>query len=284
MQILIIDCSNLCYMAHFTSGGLSYEEKKTGVLFGFLRQVFKLVNDFETHKIVFCWDSRKSYRKKINPSYKSNRKREDLTEEEIQDKNQFYSQINNLRRKIIPALGFKNSFIKTGYEADDIIANLVVYTCPGSTVVSTDNDLWQLLDFCTIYNPRTKKRFIIDNFKALYDIEPGEWRSVKAIAGCSGDGVIGIKGIGEITAVRYIKGGKSDTGKLSEKIVSSGSLIDDNHRLVDLPLDPFFLDLDFNENFDLKDWIEVFREYNFKSFMNKSYLNKLKRTFNLTKA
>lgn len=274
-------------MAHFTSGGLSYEEKKTGALFGFLRQVFKLVDDFETHKIVFCWDSRKSYRKKIYPQYKE--RNEKLTDEELQDKKQFYSQITKLRQKVIPALGFKNSFITTGLEADDIIADLVMGSCNGGTVVSTDGDLWQLLNYCTIYNPRRKARFSKKEFENLWGINPTDWVKVKEIAGCGGNGqgdnVQGIVGIKEITAAKYIRG-ELPNGKIKNKIESKEGkkIITTNSPLVKLPFQSLNLKVDFNENFDLKDWIDVFREYNFKSFMNKSYLNKLKRTFNLTKA
>ena len=51
------------------------------------------------------------------------------------------------RINIIPKMGFKNSFIRTGQEADDIIAQLTI-DYPGMTIVSNDKDLYQLLDNC----------------------------------------------------------------------------------------------------------------------------------------
>ena len=60
---LLIDCNNLCYMAYYTTGQLAVDEIKTGVIFGFLKKINKLADVLKTNEIIFCWDSRKSYRK-----------------------------------------------------------------------------------------------------------------------------------------------------------------------------------------------------------------------------
>ena len=67
MKTLIIDCNNLCYGSFYTFGELSHEEKKTGVIFGFLLQLLSLVEKFEANKFMFCWDSERNYRKIIYP-------------------------------------------------------------------------------------------------------------------------------------------------------------------------------------------------------------------------
>ena len=74
---LVIDCSQLCYRSFYTTKDLSYEEERTGIIFGFLKQIFKLAQDFDTKTFIFCWDSAKSYRKQIYSDYKENRKKKD---------------------------------------------------------------------------------------------------------------------------------------------------------------------------------------------------------------
>ena len=252
-------------------------------MFGFLHQVFKLAKIFDTKKLVFAWDSKKSYRRQADPEYKANRKLEELTQEQQQEKLIFYSQVNELRRRIIPALGFKNSFICTGLEADDVIANLVLGGCNGSVVISSDNDLWQLLEHCSLYSIRTRKKFTRDIFFNLYGIEPEQWAMIKQIAGCSGDNVVGIKGVGEATAIKYILGEKLKSGKLQQRIDSpeSQEIIKKNERLVKLPFEVKHLELSHKEKFSLDTWIDVFTRYDFRSFMDRGYLKDLKRAFEL---
>jgi 5'-3' exonuclease len=220
--------------------GLSYEEKKVGIIFGFIKQIFKLAEQFNCKDFIFCWDSRQSYRKLIYPEYKSNRHR-DLSDEDQVDLQDAYLQFDELREKVLPYMGFNNSFRQNGYEGDDICA-FIVYRIPDDTIiVSNDNDLFQLLRddrFCPVK---------IWNFKSLnteqffkkgwYGLNPSDWIKVKAIGGCTSDNVKGVPGVKAITASKYVAGVLSKTTQAYAAIESKEmkERAHFNHSLVALP-------------------------------------------------
>ena len=278
MTPLIIDCSPICYKALAIMGeDFSYEDEQTGVIFSFLLQVFKMANAFHTKELVFCWDSNRYKRKDIYPEYKENRKGgiSDFQRKIVK------KQMLELRCKVLPKLGFKNSFIEKGFEADDIIA-AIVRKNPGVTVVGSDNDLWQLLDDCVIYQQDKDHRFTKEEFIELYDVKPMEWIEVKNISGCSGDNVKGIEGVGWKKAIQHLKG-TLPNGKIKDRINTEESekIIFRNDELIRLP----FWELKFNGVIgktictDIETWIDIFTDYGFKSFLKKDYLNVIKSTF-----
>lgn len=284
MTSLIVDCNNLCYSAMFTIKNLSYDEKRTEIIFSFLNQIFRLAKVFETNKFIFCWDSRKSYRKQIYPPYKKKRQ-DNLTLEELEDRKVAFKQFSELRQKVIPELGFKNNFIVTGYEADDLIAYTSVL-CDESMIISTDKDLFQLLtDNCRMYNGKTKKILTRKNFTKEYGIEPKQWAEVKAMAGCGTDEVEGIKGIGEGRAIKYLLDILPD-GVYKNSIGSKEGkeIIERNRILVTLPLSfspALSVELNYDKVFSLNSFINVFNEYDFQTFLRKDSLNRLKKSFDL---
>ena len=282
MQTLMIDCSQLCYKAFYTSlKGLSYDEKETGIIFGFLMQVFKLSKDFNTDKFLFCWDSKRNLRKMMYPEYKEKRKKE-LTEEEIEDNDLLYKQMDMLRKDILPRMGFVNSFIRSGYEADDLIAYLAKRG-KGHLIVSNDKDLYQLLDDCPIYLG-VKERFTKNDFVDFYGIEPSQWVEAKAIGGCNSDCVKGVKGAADPAkstsskAIAYIKG-ELTKGVVFDRIKESKDIIERNKKLVTIPFDDGF-DLEIKEDeFKFLDWLDVFDEFDLRSFSTMKYLANLKKYF-----
>ena len=278
MMPLIIDCSPICYKALAVMGeNFSYEDEQTGIIFSFLLQVFKIANTFHTKELIFCWDSNHYIRKDIYPEYKEKNK-DPLTpfQRKIVKK-----QMLELRCKVLPKLGFKNSFIEKGFEADDIIA-AIVRKNPGVTVVGSDNDLWQLLDDCVIYQQDKDHRFTKEEFIELYDIQPMEWIEVKNIAGCSGDNVKGIKGVGWKKAIQYLKN-TLPNGKIKDRMNTEESekIIFRNDELIRLPFWELKFDGVIQETkcTDIETWIDVFTDYGFKSFLAKNYLGILKSTF-----
>lgn len=285
VPVLVIDCYNLCYAALYTTGDLTWDDMETGTSFGFLRQVFSIAKKFKTGKLVFCWDSRKSYRKLIYPEYKGDRNL-DLIEEEALKLKLAKKQIDELRTKIIPAFGFKNSFICTGYEADDLIAYTVT-KCLNTVVVSADSDLWQLLDSTSIYNQCAKKMITKDGFEKEHGIEPSRWKDVIALMG-SHNNVTGIDGIGPVTAVKYLRGELSDgVKKKSIETPEAQELVRRNLKLITLPLvltDEYGkvgVELDFNEILYFDAFVDIFETYGFTSMLNQDYLHGLKRVFGL---
>jgi len=278
MMPLVIDCSPICYKAFAMMGeDFSYEDEQTGVIFSFLMQVFKIANTFHSKELVFCWDSNSYKRKDIYPEYKENRKGAMAPFQYKVVKKQMLE----LRCKILPKLGFKNNFIEKGFEADDIIA-AIVRRNPGVTVVGSDNDLWQLLGDCVIYQQERKHRFTKEEFIELHGVEPDEWAEVKNISGCSGDNVKGIEGVGWKKAIQYLNG-TLPNGKIKDRINSreSRKIIVRNDALIRLPFVGLKFDGTIKETTcsDIGIWIDVFTDYNFKSFLAKNYLDTIKSVF-----
>lgn len=233
---MIVDCHYVCYRALHSMGELSFNEKKVAVIFGFLKAILKLSRDFKTRDFIFCWDSRQSYRELIYPQYKNNR-RKDLTDEERSDLNIARSQFEELRTNVLPYMGFENIFHQTGYEADDLIAWVAARFPDETTIVSADNDLFQLLlshRFCPVQMWNFRVMNTEESFsKEWYGIRPIDWVKVKAIAGCSSDNIAGVSGVGEPSAAKYVAGILK--GKRKDDIDNADELIKFNYRLVGLP-------------------------------------------------
>ena len=276
MRALIVDCSQLCYSSAFTMGDLSHEEQQTGVIFGFLLQVFRLAKDFDTTQFVFCWDSRKRAREGMYPDYKADRKEKSPFDENTI--HQVRLQMGLLREKVLPEMGFKNNFIKTGLEADDLIA-CAVRQIPGNVVISNDSDLYQLLGFCEMYHISTKTRYYVKDLMDGYGIGPDDWAEVLSIAGTHNN-VKGIEGAGLTKAIQYLKGTLPD-GKIKERIESTeGQVIRErNYGLIQLPLEDAQLDIRLQDKFDVDVWLNIFQRYDFRSFMTEKGMRNLNETF-----
>jgi len=260
-------------MHHF--GGLQWEDRHTGVIFHFLNRLLSFVNMFDTTKFVFAWDSRKSYRKeKVFPDYKKEKHNVERTEEEQILYSHCFEQMHQLRKNILPALGFKNVFIQTGYEADDIIADIVLNDCyVDYIVVSSDNDLYQLLSHCRMWRLNTKKFYTHQDFYNEYDIEPEQWVQVKILVGCPGDGVPGLPGIGNARAISWLKG-ELKPGKFYHDIkFATEEFITRNDLLVNLPFPGIKTpQLDFEENFDLDNIFSICEDYGLFTLLKNSRL------------
>jgi DNA polymerase-1 len=232
--LLIIDCNNFCHRAWHTTGQLSHKGTPTGVIFGFFEQLFTVVKAVRPGECVFVWDSLQSRRKARHPFYKQRPPGEDMTIA--------FQQFDLLRAELLPQLGFVNVLRATGFEADDIIAQLsidVVQSHPKQSVViaSADEDLFQLLSpQVSIFKYKTKSFISEKNFASTYGVFPDSWAEVKAIAGCTSDKIPGIVGVGQATAIKYLRGELPPASKKYKAIQDGQDIIERNRWLVTLPL------------------------------------------------
>jgi DNA polymerase-1 len=277
-MIILIDANSICHAAKHSMGDLSWEEKKVGVIFGFLRQLLSLAKKFESNRFIFAWDTRSSVRSQFYPGYKGRRKK-DKTPEEKELDNIAYDQFNILRDEVLPEIGFLNSFWQEGYEADDVIASIVHCNKKEKIVIiSTDEDLYQLLsENVTMYSIRKKQEYTLHNLWKDCHIPPQDWADVKAIAGCSSDDVPGIVGVGEKTACKYLNRQLSVIHKTYRSIKEGKELIERNLKLVTLPYpgtDKIVIKED--NKLSLNGFLNVCNRYGFASFMYKDNLNQWK--------
>lgn len=283
-KIILVDSNELCYIALHSQGYLSYGGRPTGVIFGFLRKVLELAKLFENTNFVFCFDSTINIRKAAYPSYKEKRYKEDkLTDDQLEGLIYGKEQFITLRKHILPSLGFNNIYFATGFESDDIIAHICkTWENYYFVIVSSDEDLYQLLNsHTTIYKPRAKKYFGYSKFVDKYDISPNQWSRVKAIAGCTSDNVCGVSGVGEKTAISYLKGKLKVGSKNWYNIQKCNAIIESNMGLVDLPHKKLngskFIYGD--NNFDYSNFLRIFDYYGFASFLKNPLINEWRYWF-----
>lgn len=273
--MILIDSNSICHMAKHSLDSLSWEEKKVGVIFGFLRQLLSLSKTCGENQFVFVWDASSSTKRMdIFPDYKKARRKEKTIDEKQLD-DITYSQFTEVRKYVLPKLGFKNNFKVDGFEADDLIAKICLkYPKKQITIISTDEDLYQLLsDNVSLYSIRKKQFYTKEHLWKEYKITPDKWGEVKAIAGCSTDGVPGIPNVGEITACKYITKKLSPKLKSYRAIKDSSHIIERNKKLVVLPFEGTpDIQIDPDGPLQLSCFINICQQYGFYSLMNEKSL------------
>jgi DNA polymerase-1 len=208
----LIDVPNIGYASYHVLGSLSLNGEPTGTLFGLMRTCQQLVNTlFATP--VFCFDTPPTYRRTLYPGYKSARKksRENDTEEDKEARQAMYDQINAFQHTWLPAMGATNILAAEGFEADDIACQAVAALPDAKKIyiVSTDQDLWQLLrgTQVVVYNNITKSYFSEADFLKKFDgLQPCMFASLKAWTGCTSDSIEGVAKVGPKTATKWLLG------------------------------------------------------------------------------
>jgi DNA polymerase-1 len=241
---LVIDTNYLCYRALYTTGQLSHEGKGTGTIYGVLVALDTLRERFDPDRVLFAFDRGYGKRLEVFPEYKQHRRKnnEQLSDVEFHDLIDFRDQVDLLRRRVLKGLGYRNVFWQKGYEADDVIASLVTDLVEEDEneqmiIVSADQDLWQLLSWgrTTCYNPQTRVTMTAEKLLKDYGASPMQWGRAKALAGCDGDGVPGIKGVGMKTACKW-EAGKLKRDSVAWRRISEGmGIMTRNYQLVKLP-------------------------------------------------
>lgn len=229
MKTLLIDANGLAYACFYTMGGLSYRGNPTGIQFGFLKMILGLAGRFKSNDVLLCWDAKPTHRLKLFPAYKQNRR--DKTPEEQEVINMAKAQMDDARDNLVRKLGFVSYHVE-GYEADDLIASIVLNNRGSFMIVSSDHDLYQLLSpKVRMYEPIARK------ITSSLDLpcSPEDWAMVKAVGGCKSDGVPGVPGVAENTAIKYVTGVLPHHHKTYKAIDQNGALINLNLRLVSLP-------------------------------------------------
>lgn len=234
-KILIIDANFICHQARYATGSLGFKSLRTGIIFGFLSSILQLGQQFRTNRLVFCWDDKKnSIRKTISEDYKANRTK-DKTDEEKKEDRIAYKQFDAIREDILPDIGFQNNFIQTGLEGDDLMARIAKdRPFERVIIVTEDQDLYQTLRYghVAVYHPRKKKYMTGDGFQRKYGIPPVQWLAVKMMAGCTTDNVAGIEGVGEKTAIKFLRHELKESSVVYQRIVSFGGQLTLGHNQV----------------------------------------------------
>lgn len=175
---------------------------RTGLSHGFLLGLANLKEQYEG-KIIVCWDSTPTRRIKIDPTYKAER-RERKRE---WDDAQLYADHLEALRYFLKLTGVRQARAK-GEEGDDLMYTLAKRSEERVLLITNDHDLHQALDE-NIWQLLSKKEGeILYSAKRLErdtGLTPEQYSQAMAIAGCSGDGVAGVPGVGLKTAAKWVK-------------------------------------------------------------------------------
>lgn len=236
-RVMLVDGNCLSYQALYAMGPMQHRGEPTGVIFGVLTKLLRLVGELEFSNIVFLWDSPESKRKKKFAWYKAGR-RQSATPYELKLIEQGLPQFNTLRDEILPDIGIPNQFTQVGYEADDLMARFAIEGTP-CVLVTSDEDLWQCVRGTSFWYSPNGVRVGTVELREKGLTHPSDWAMVKAIAGCTSDNVPGIPGVGVTRAIQFLYNNLPDTdhGKKLDTLIRANwtEIIDRNLELVRLP-------------------------------------------------
>ena len=198
---LVYDGNNTAYRCNCTTELHTKQGERVSAIYGVLNSIrydieqLQSIAKSEVTDVVFVWDFGKSSRRMaLYPEYKGNRGTN--TPEDEQWFEEFKHQANflheNLHKFGAVSVRFK------GWEADDLIYAVCKEMSGDKVIVSTDEDMLQLVrEDVTVYSP-IKKKFINNvNFMREVGVPLTGFLSYKLLKGDSSDNIPGIKGIGE---------------------------------------------------------------------------------------
>jgi len=298
-KLVLLDAYAILHRAfhalpNFTS---SRTGEPTGALYGFTTFLLKTIRELKPDYLVACYDlAEPTFRHIAYEQYKAQRpKPEDILIKQI-----------DRSRDIIRAFNIP-IYDSPGFEADDILGSIVAQLSqitnhklqiPKIIIASGDLDTLQLVknDDVVVYTlSKGIKETVIYNEEKVYErygFGPELITDFKALKGDPSDNIIGVKGIGEKTAIELIKNFgtienlykilKSNPGKLKETRIKDRviKLLEENEEeamfsktLAEIRKDaPIKFSLEqskWRESFDIEKAKSLFRELGFKSLIDR---------------
>lgn len=174
--------------------------------YDYIRTIESLAKSYNAGTIIVCADGGSTYRKKIHPEYKANRKERyaEQTEQEAKEFEMFMAEFQDtltLIKQKYPVFHFR------GVEADDIAAYITLnFDFDDCWLVSSDKD-WDLLinDKVSRFSTVTRKETTVHNWDEHYDFEIEDYITFKCLTGDKGDNVPGVPGVGPKRAVQLME-------------------------------------------------------------------------------
>jgi DNA polymerase-1 len=204
-RLLLLDGHSLAYRAYHALPVDNFSTQTgqaTNAVFGFTSMLINMLRDEQPTHIVVAFDvSRRSFRTEQYAEYKAGR---------AETPAPFQGQVS-LIKEVLEALRIP-VVEKPGYEADDVIGTLATQArAAGMEVLisSGDRDSFQLADeHVTILYPvrgvSEVWRMTPDAIEAKYFVRPERYRDKAALVGETSDNLIGVPGVGDKTAAKWI--------------------------------------------------------------------------------
>lgn len=213
---MLLDSASLYYRAYFGVPESVHAPDGTPVnaVRGFLDMIAALVTKYSPTALVACWDDdwRPAFRVAAVPSYKEHRLTPAGDGEQTPDT--LAPQVPIII-DVLSALGIARVG-HPGFEADDVMATLAERSAGAGRpvdVVTGDRDLFQLVDDArsvrVLYTGKGVRNLdLVDQawLKRKYDVESGRaYGEMAVLRGDPSDGLPGVAGIGEKTAVGLLR-------------------------------------------------------------------------------
>ena len=183
---------------------------------GLLDIIARLVTEFEPTELVACWDDdwRPQWRVDLIPTYKTHRVAVAPSPDRLPPLDGVLEEVPDLLipqvpviREVLDALGIP-VIGAAHHEADDVIGTLASHSPMPVDVVTGDRDLFQLVDDSrevrVIYTGRGMAHLetLTDAaLEAKYGVRSTQYADFAALRGDASDGLPGVAGVGEKTAV-----------------------------------------------------------------------------------
>jgi len=229
-RVLIIDATNLLYRIYHVLRNTNNDD----MVSVYMRSINKYLRMFEPDVTYAVSDKRlihgkKNYRRQ-EQNYKQNRDSsmwETVHAAEDEIHNTMQQQGIHL---MFPGI----------LEADDVIAFLCNYLEGTKTIVSTDNDMAQLINSkVDLYSPIKKIVINLQNFDQYFPVSIDKYLLYKSIIGDASDNIEGLAGYGKVKAKRLSENYESDFNKLSVELqqqqLNNMRLMNLNQGLIEHP-------------------------------------------------
>ncbi len=196
-KIYIVDAVNFLFRSYYAIGPMTNPKgESTNALYGFIRSIFKLINDFSPDYFIAVFDGpdNKKSRTEIYSEYKSHRvgMPEDLFPQ--LDRALQFCEIAGIPYLSVP-----------GVEADDTMGSVACWMEKKGVQVflcTSDKDLCQLVtEHVHVINPHKENlRIDRDKVKELFGVFPEQMIDLLAMMGDASDNIPGLEGFGPKTA------------------------------------------------------------------------------------
>ncbi|WP_027482578.1 DNA polymerase I [Deinococcus pimensis] len=196
--VVLVDGHALAFRSYFAISSLTTSKgEPVQAIFGFIRQVLRMLRNGGQQVIVVFDAPAKTFRHEQYEGYKAGRAR---TPEDLP------GQIDRIRR-LVDLLGLQR-FEMPGFEADDIIGTITRRAEREGfevRILTSDRDAYQLLDERVRVINSAGDLVGPDEIVEKYGVTVAQWVDFRALTGDASDNIPGAKGIGPKTASKLLQ-------------------------------------------------------------------------------
>jgi len=206
-MILIVDGNNQAFVSNMSKSLSTGKGFPTQAIHGFFKALGLYNTTFQPKKFIVAWDGGNSdQRMELYPEYKAERK-ERKKDPMMEKKWEEFLQQAPVIKELLKNLGVIQ-LQGRGCEADDLIAvtaQSVAEQGQSVVIISSDKDFYQLISpFISIFSPMgtaTNRHITNENMQEITGLRPDQWLEFRSMMGDKSDGIPGVNGIGEKTAL-----------------------------------------------------------------------------------